>query len=225
MFRPSLLAALFLSALTTPALAQASPWYLGLSLGQSKTGDDLVTNRESTVVNAAVVGSDFDAEDGAAKIFAGYNFTRHLAVELGYSNLGSTRLRTNIVNQGQGGSVTLHRKLSGWSADILARLPIGQRAAFFGRLGTVRLRLDAEAELDGNIIFAGAPLERSRRTRQSEAVTHAGLGADWDLGRGLGLRVEWERWFDVGKAFAIGGSGTTGEADTDFYSVGLTYRF
>ena len=41
----------------------------------------------------------------------------------------------------------------------------------------------------------------------------------------LGVRAEWERYQKVGKPFEIGGTGTTGEADTDFYSVSLVYRF
>ena len=34
-----------------------------------------------------------------------------------------------------------------------------------------------------------------------------------------------ERYASVGKPFAVGGSGTTGEADTDVVSLGVTMRF
>ena len=226
MHRSLVLAALFASASAAPALAQVSPWYIGLAMGQSKTDSELVSNRESTVVNAAVLGSDFDAEDGGFKFTGGYNFNRHLAIEVSYADLGSSRLTTHIVNQGLGGSVTLHRQVEGFGADLLARLPVGPRASLFGRLGVVRSRLEAEAVLQGNIVFTGAdPDERSRSAVHTENVTRAGFGADFDFGRGMAMRVEWERWLDVGKPFAIGGKGTTGEADTDFYSVGFVYRF
>jgi hypothetical protein len=39
------------------------------------------------------------------------------------------------------------------------------------------------------------------------------------------MRLEWERYAKVGKAFEIGGSGTTGEADTDTLMVGVVFRF
>jgi hypothetical protein len=56
-------------------------------------------------------------------------------------------------------------------------------------------------------------------------VARYGVGGQWRFGRNMALRVEWERYADVGKAFRIGGSGTTGEADTDAYSVGVLFHF
>jgi opacity protein-like surface antigen len=41
----------------------------------------------------------------------------------------------------------------------------------------------------------------------------------------VALRLEWERYANVGKAFAVGGSGTTGEADTDTWMLGVSLRF
>ena len=227
MNRPYALALLALAAFTTPALAQ-SPWYSGISFGQTKTDAEIVANRESTVVNATVVGSDFDSTDTGFKVFAGYNITPHLAVELNYTDLGKSTLYTAILtsNPPLPGAVTLHRNIEGFWADLILRAPMGPRASIFGRVGAVRSRLEADALLQGNIVFTnGDPSERSRRVTVNETVTRYGLGADFDFGRGMGMRVEWERWLDVGKAFEIGGSGTTGEADTDFVSVGFVYRF
>jgi len=56
-------------------------------------------------------------------------------------------------------------------------------------------------------------------------VLHYGAGGEWRFHPQVALRVEWERFTNIGKKFEIGGTGTTGEADTDLYSVGLAYRF
>ena len=78
------------TAIATPALAQ-SPWYGGVSVGQSRTDSELVVNRESTVVNATVSGSSFDSKDSGFKAFGGFQFTPYIAVEVNYADLGRSR--------------------------------------------------------------------------------------------------------------------------------------
>jgi OOP family OmpA-OmpF porin len=222
---PKLVAALGLIA--TPALAQ-SGWYMGAGIGQSHTSNDLVANRESTVVNATVTGSEFDATDTGYKLFGGYRFTPWIAVEVNYADLGQSRLTTHTLTADPPtpGTVVLDRNISGPGADLLVSAPLGPRALAFARVGVVRARTEAEASLSGAIVFtSGNPADRRRTTTVNETVTRYGFGGDWLLSQNMSLRLEWERWLKVGKAFEIGGTGTTGEADTDFYSLGLIYRF
>jgi opacity protein-like surface antigen len=56
-------------------------------------------------------------------------------------------------------------------------------------------------------------------------VLHWGVGADWAFRPNVSLRLEWDRFDKVGKPFAVGGSGTTGEADTDAWMLNLVFRF
>ena len=219
---------LALACIAAPAFGQAH-WYGGIGLGQSDTSGDLKANRESTVVNAIVTGSEFDSRDTGVKIFAGYRLMPWVAFEVNYSDLGESRLHTHIQTLDAppaAGSVVLNRKISGFGADVLLIAPLSPRASLFGRVGAVRSEVKADAILDGAIVFTnGNPNDRRRTTKQTETVTRYGLGGDWMFNPNMGMRVEWERWLDVGKAFEVGGSGTTGEADTDYYSVNFIYRF
>ncbi len=227
MNRSCKIAALAFAAFATPALAQ-SGWYGGISIGQSKTDSSVVSNRESTVVNATVVGSDFDSTDTGYKVFGGFQILPHLAVELNYADLGKSRLVTHILagESPLAGAVALDRKVSGFGADLLVTAPIGPRASIYGRVGAVRSRLEADATLTGNIVFTnGDPSDRSRTTTVNETVKRVGVGSEWKFGNGMAMRLDWERWYDVGKPFEIGGSGNTGEANVDFYSIGVVYRF
>jgi OmpA-OmpF porin, OOP family len=221
----SLLAA---AATSLPVVASAGPWYVGLSAGQASTSTDLVENRESTIVNAFDIHSDFDRTDTAWKAFAGYRLHRNVAVELGYADLGKTRLSTSLLGAGVApGSIAINRRIDGWGGDVLLIAPFEpQRFSIFARAGAFRSHLKADATLDGNIVFTnGDPSERTRSTTRDETVLHWGVGGDWEFAPNLSLRLEWERYEKIGKPFAIGGSGTTGEADTDTWMVGVAFRF
>jgi len=210
------------------ALAQSTPWYAGASIGESKTSDDLVSNRESTIVNGSAVSSSFDSKDTAVRIFGGYHFTPWLSLEANYSDLGKTALKTTTATSDGGGLGTYHqsRSVSGWGAGLVLSAPLWQRGSVFARVSAQQARTEADVNLEGNLVFTdGDPNDRHRSNTSTETIAAYAVGAEWMFNPALGVRLEWERWPKVGKAFAVGASGSTGEADMDFYSLGLLYRF
>ena len=215
-------------AAATPAAAQVS-WYAGIAGGRAKTDRELVANRESTLTTASNVSTAFDARDTAWKAFAGVRLNRILALEMSYADLGEHRMLTTL----QGGdppfpaSIAIDRRISGYGVDLVATAPLGHpRFDVFARAGAFRSRLEASAALAGNIIFTGGdPNERVRATTHDETVFKFGIGAEWRFAGNAALRLEWERYSSVGKPFAVGGSGTTGEADTDVAFLGVAVRF
>jgi hypothetical protein len=216
-------------AVWVPGVAAAQgPWYAGATFGQSRTSDELVANRESTVVNGAVTGSTLDAKDTAVRLFAGYRVSQWLWLEANYADLGNAHLTTGTVANDPPipGTFSESRGVTGFGAGIVVSAPVWERASVFARVSAQRARTQGDATLDGNIVFTtGNTGDRHRSATVTQTIAAYALGAQWMLNPALGLRVEWERWPKVGKAFAIGASGTTGEADVDFYSVGLLYRF
>lgn len=227
MKRPIATTLVALAAFAAPVACAQSPWYLGLSAGESKTSDDLVRNRESTITLANDITTEFDDKDGAWKAALGYRINSWLAVELNYADLG----RHGMVTSFLGGdpqlpaAIAIDRELQAYGIDVVFIAPVGPRIEVFGRVGAARVNIDARAQLFGNVEFTGGAGERERSTSVDETVGRYGVGAQWGFGRNMALRVEWERYADVGKAFRIGGSGTTGEADTDVYSVGVLFHF
>ncbi len=211
------------------ALAQSAGWYGGASIGESKTSDDLVANREASIVNGFARGSSFDGKDTAVRIFGGYRFSPWISLEANYSDLGKTTLTTTTVaNEGGAlGTYNQRRSVSGWGAGLVVSAPVWERGSVFARVSAQQARTKADVNLAGDIGFTdGNTHELHRSTTSSETIAAYAVGAEWMLNPVLGVRLEWERWPKVGKAFTVGSSGgATGEADMDFYSLGLLYRF
>jgi OOP family OmpA-OmpF porin len=212
---------LLLAAVATVATAKDSPWYAGISAGESRTDRELVKSREATLSN--VVQTDFDATDSAFKVFAGYRFNDTIAVEANYADLGRASTFTTV-RSGHGfttASVFERRKISGYGADLVLSAPVLRYFSVFGRVGAFRSRLKADEQVVGLIFLPSG----SRSTTVNETVLRYGVGGDWWFRPNVALRLEWERYSNVGKPFASGASGTTGEANTDAFLLGVMMRF
>jgi len=215
-------------AAALPAAAQTTPWYVGAAAGMSRASDDLVANRESTITNLLEARTDFDERDRAFRIAGGYRLLPWLAVEVDYTDLGKHSLVSNLFggNPPQSAQLFLERRVRGFGADAVFTAPVLPRWRVMGRVGAFHAKLEAKQALGGNIVFTnGDPGERERSASQSETVLRWGGGVEWDITLCSWLRLEWTRHEDIGKAFAVGGSGTTGEAATDSVLLGYYYRF
>jgi OmpA-OmpF porin, OOP family len=175
-------------AFTAPAVAQDTGFYAGFSLGQA-TADDACTGVSGPGVSC-------DDKDSAWKILGGYQFNRHFAVELGYTDLGE------VSASGPGGSASIES--SAFEVVAVGMMPIADKFAIYGKLGMYRGETDASGP-GGSI---------------SESTTDLtfGIGARYDFTRNLGVRAEWQKYSDVG-------GGEIGEADVDVISVGVIFRF
>lgn len=212
----------------SPAFSQdLAHGYAGLAGGQSRTGHELVTNRQATIVDATIESSAFDATDTGWKAFAGWRFNDYLALEASYADLGRSRLVTNTVSVDLlPGSIDLRRKTTAFGLDAVVSAPVGTRFAVFGRAGAARARAQEVESLEGGIVFTNGPSgERERSATFDETVAHFGAGGEWRVRDNVSLRLEWERFHNVGKGSRLGDSGRTREADADLASVGVLMRF
>ena len=184
--------------IATPAWSQDAGFYLGASIGQSKAKD---TCDDSGAFSC-------DDTDTAWKIFAGYQFNRHLAVEAGYTDLGEVSLSAASATSSVRGTI----ELSAFELMAVGSFPVADRFSLYGKL--VLYRAETEQKLQ---VTLGTLTVSDNKTEKNADLTFA-FGARFDITRNLGVRAEWQRYLDVG-------GGEIGEDDVDVLSVGLLFRF
>src|SRR6266852_3402943 len=191
--RKFLSAALFaLVAASTPALSQDAGWYGGLGIGQS------------TFVGACDGISSPDScqeKNTAWKIFGGYQFNRNFAGEFGYTDLGKTT--ASFVGFGSASIGARGFELSG-----VGMLPVSQQFSVYGRLGLFHWDVDFK---DGTGLAGSASASGTDLTY--------GLGASFSFTKNSALRLEWQKYQDVGD------TNSTGSGDITVIGVGLAVKF
>ena len=181
-----------------PAWSQDAGFYLGASIGQSQAKD--------TCDDSA--GFSCDDQDTAWKVFAGYQFNRHLAVEAGYTDLGEFGL------SGVLGGVSVRGTIEVTAFELMGvgSFPVAERFSLYGKLGLYR------AETEQTITGTFGPVTRTDSVSESNTDLTFAFGARFDITRNLGIRAEWQRYLDVG-------GGEIGEDDIDVLSLGVLWRF
>lgn len=175
------------------AFAQDSGWYLGASAGQSKEKDGCPSQ--------IPVGSSCDDTSGAYGIFGGYQFNKYLGAELGYTHLGEVEASAS--------GVTVTTRVKGFELLGVGTIPINPRFEVYGKLGA--FFWDVKDNCEGTCGFSS----------QSETGTDFtyGIGAKFNLTKNVGVRVQYQRYQDIGK------EATTGESDVDYFSLGIVFKF
>ena len=171
----SAVAALVVAAAAPTAYAQDenAGWYLGGGVGQFNAQIDDVDDVDATV-------DDWDNDDTAYKVFAGYRMNNFLAFELDYINLGEP---SGSVVPG----MNLDAAVDGFAPYVVGTIPLGNWFEVYGRLGYYfyDATVGVENEIDGRAEF----------DEESEDLVYgAGIGAK--IGEKLNVRFEYER-FDL----------------------------
>jgi len=184
--------------IATPAWSQDAGFYLGASIGQSKAKD---TCDDSGAISC-------DDTDTAWKIFAGYQFNRHFAVEAGYTDLGEVSLSAASGTSSVRGTIGL----SAFELMAVGSFPVADRFSLYGKLGLYRAETEQKLQ-----VTLGTLTVSDNKTEKNADLTFA-FGARFDVTRNLGIRAEWQRYLNVG-------GGEIGEDDVDVLSVGVLWRF
>jgi len=169
--------AVLCGALVPMALAQeqqeVSGFYLGAGVGQFNAGIDNVDDVDSTVDN-------WDEDDTAYKVFAGYRLNRFLGFEVDYINLGKP---SGDVVPG----FNVDTSVDGFAPYVVGTIPLGPYFEIYGRAGYYFY--DANTRMTDTLDNRVAFDEESE-----DFVYGGGIGAN--IGEKFNVRFEYEK-FDL----------------------------
>ena len=159
------------------ALAQYPERYEHLYLGAGGGTAEI----DSNIASGLITSGSVDSKDDGGKAFVGFRLGRHLALELGWVDLGDVRYSgTSGVVPVTGGRIGV----SGLNGSVVGLVPLGGNIELFGKLGTIAWEAEASDQR------AGLPFTRKTDGKDLSA----GLGVNLYFARHAGLRVEAERF-------------------------------
>lgn len=225
-------------ALSSAAVAQ-SGFYAGANLGQSRISMPDYTNTvirqfgadPSTVDRSLLTfGKKEDRRDVNYKIYGGYRYSDNLAFEGGFVNLGQFKTNFNADYDGAAGPAgrgSAKASSYGLFVDALGIVPATEQLDLFGRAGLVLARTKVTGRgfsCDPGTLATctSATADASNRVSASKTrvLPKLGVGADYNFSDNLALRVEYERYFNVGGSRSI-----MFKEDVNSFSLGLITRF
>ena len=195
--------ALVFAFIAAPALAQMTPFpppptpvfigpYLGAGIGYSQA-------KKGCLGILSGGGRACDDNDMAWGGYAGYQLHRFAAAEIAYHDLGK------VTASGPGSTEHVHAAVMDLTG--LATLQLDENFAAFLRIGAYRATLDTsirgvDDQTNGNLTY--------------------GAGLQWNLAmmKGLGVRLDWQRYKKVGSDTSLYGSN-----NYDVMNASLYWRF
>src|SRR5580698_2338980 len=176
-----------LMAASSPlAMADASPWYVGANLGQSRAKIDDAGISNDQLGNGFTTTSISDDDNHSGyKIFGGLQLNKNFALEAGYFDLGRFGFTANTQPSG---TLTGSTKVKGLNFDVVGILPFTENFSGFGRLGLDYT--DAADSFDGN----GFVSVRDSKPSKRDTSYKFGLGLQYAFTRSFGGRLEAERY-------------------------------
>jgi OOP family OmpA-OmpF porin len=182
-------------SLSTPASAGFFDFtlapFIGASAGQS-TADSCVRPTGTT--------GTCDDQDTAWKIYGGLEMNEYISMEVGYVDLGTVDYTSPV------GA----RETTGMIVDLVGTYALNPSFTLIARGGMNILNTEVNGALANNSV---------NNAGDTDISWSLGLGAQYNFSKSVGLRMEWERFFEVGDP------DSTGEADIDLITAGVVFKF
>jgi OOP family OmpA-OmpF porin len=189
-----------------PALAEGRP-YFGVSLGQSKFRSEVGACSDWSGILDPGYSCGGDDKDSAWKAYAGYEFNRYIAVEVGFAELGEQSETASGTVSLLPESVRRGRKVWAVTGALVGSVAITGSLGVTARLGMAYWN---------EAISVGARDLVGSHTSTGAGPAY-GIGLLYGFNRDTGVRVEWERFSDVGD--------DAHASDVDLVTLGVVHRY
>ena len=202
-----------------------------------------ISSRMMVTLTAAYELVGCEGSDTGFKIYGGLRVHEYLALELGYVSLGEHSRNLMGMANGLDGTLTVDVEASGdvmvthdggWAGSFVGMLPVARivprtilpagEVIALGRLGMHSWKVVVNEQQVGYKPPNGAASDAS--DTHTGPLAHLGeddgldlyfgVGGEYLLDNGVGLRLEWERYLF---------NGAWNQADVDLFSLGAVYRF
>lgn len=213
--------------------AEAQPgFYVGLSGGESTFDleqdmfDGIVLDVFFSAGAPILSGSStFEDSDTAISFFGGYQFSPHIAVELGYTDLGAAEYRSTGTVNPPGpiavapAGVAVDIETTGFTLSGIGSIPLGSVVDLHGELGF--FFAETELAVDARI---GSSTGREVDKLNSNGVYYA-IGAGFHFGEHWSMSLDWTRYDNVGDEDEDDDADTEAGFDIDALTLSAMFRF
>lgn len=225
-------AAVALACLSSVAIAQqktadAGP-YAGISGGRSTatfTAQDYSVNSYATSfqTGAGTFSDTTDTHNTAWRIFLGYKFNQHWAIEGAYTSLGEAKYTLN--GSGgvyAGGNAQFRIENNAWSLAAKGTLPVSKEFDVFALLGGTSNHSKMSMAATG----AGftTDLGTSYNTSRTRGYAMFGFGVEYKPTANIGIRGEYHNYGKFGSNITDA-TNNTGRTEPDAWLIGVSAKF
>lgn len=191
-----------MSAQSVAAFENPTGFYIGGALGVTEISDTVCDELAS--LNAALINQlSCDEKDSGWKLFAGWQPIKWVGVEAGYADLGSY--------SASGGATNVTAEVDGGFITATFTAPVIETIGLYGKLGAYAWDSNIKGSLSGVAI---------PETSDDGTSTIIGAGFRFPITDSFGVRLEWERYLDIGDDDNSGG-----ETDLDLFSANAIFSF
>lgn len=202
-----------LAVAVAPTFAAEEHFYAGVGAAFSWPDIDGGQAGASIGDKWAATPTTADDKGDGLKLYAGWQPSRYFALELGYTDFGRRSTYSTLLRPTSRDTASVQWDGYGIDATALAHWWIGEAFSLYARGGASAWNLERKIVEDGT---AG---HHSRSTGDTGVSLLAGAGVAFRFMHQGTLRVEYQRYFDVGSD-AIGG-----KMDISVVSIGAHYHF